>query len=291
MDGAGNYTWFNDVTATGSNTYRIRHTTGGTAVSIEADGTVGISKLNSGTTNVSGVLGVSNAINYNGNSNFYVRSRKYGGIMALGTQTLESSPTTGDLYYPIVMHGTAEVTQFNTPTGEAMRIESDGAVLIGTTVDGSAGAGDVVVNGGVYLGGSAAANKLDDYEEGTWANSLSSGETNDPNPTYSQASKYTKVGNLVTLHTEVAFITSGTGSYYFPVAALPFVRDGSYITGTVSVLDGGTAWYTGVARADGSKIIFYVNDHQAFSSTVPFAVASGSHTDRLNVTITYRTTA
>ena len=202
--------------------------------------------------------------------------------MALGTET-----TAGDLYYPIVMHGTNEVTQFNTPTGEAMRLEADGALLIGTAVDGSAGAGDVVVNGGVYLGGSAAANKLDDYEEGTWANSLTASTANS-NPTYNQASKYTKVGSLVTLHTEVSFLTSGTGNYSFPVGALPFVRDGDYITGTVSVLNAGVAWYTGVARADSNNIIFYVNDHQAFSSTVPFAVGAS---DRLNVTITYRTTA
>lgn len=29
-------------------------------------------------------------------------------------------------------------------------------------------AGNIEVSGGVYLGGTGAANKLDDYEEGTW---------------------------------------------------------------------------------------------------------------------------
>ena len=164
-----------------------------------------------------------------------------------------------------------------TNTGQAINFRH-GAAQVGTIETSATGLS-------INLGGTAAANKLEDYEEGTWANSLTGSTTN---PTYSQASKYTKVGSLVTLHTEVIFITAGSGNYYFPAAALPFVRDGNYITGTVSVLNDGVAWYTGVARADSTNIAFHVGAHQGFSSAVPFAVGAG---DRLHVTITYRTTA
>ena len=328
----------------GKVSFLLKNTAGafGNPLYLKAGGTT----LNGTTTvsdrlDVAGTLGMSDAINYNAATGpFYVRSRQNGGIMALGVETTDGgSLPASTLYYPVVMSGTSEDTRFNTPTGEAMRINSDGHLALGVNnVSGTLAtythamvigdsdtgfgqnadgvldtfannqkvmtvtnnaislnknttvSGNLTASSGVYLGGTAAANLLDDYEEGTWANSLTASTANS-NPTYSQASKYTKVGSLVTLHTQVAFITSGTGTYYFPTTALPFVRDGSYITGTVSVLNGGVAWYTGVARADGSKIIFYVNNHQTFSSTVPFAVASGSNTDRLNVTITYRTTA
>jgi hypothetical protein len=46
-----------------------------------------------------------------------------------------------------------------------MRINSAGAMLLGTTTAGSASAGDLVVNGGVFIGGTGTANLLDDYED------------------------------------------------------------------------------------------------------------------------------
>ena len=41
---------------------------------------------------------------------------------------------------------------------------------------------DLYLSGGLYVGGTGAANKLDDYEEGTWTPSLSASSTN-PTPT------------------------------------------------------------------------------------------------------------
>ena len=56
---------------------------------------------------------------------------------------------------------------------------------------------DITLSGGVYLGGTGAANLLDDYEEGTWTPAL-----NIPSGSVSYASQlgqYTKIGNQVTL--------------------------------------------------------------------------------------------
>jgi len=56
---------------------------------------------------------------------------------------------------------------------------------------------DPVVTGGIYLGGTGAANYLDDYEEGTWTPTVDS-NLGGSATTYGQISgKYTKIGNLV----------------------------------------------------------------------------------------------
>jgi hypothetical protein len=53
---------------------------------------------------------------------------------------------------------------------------------------------DLYLSGGVFLGGTGSANKLDDYEEGTFTPSW----TNASSATYNtQIGKYTKIGNVV----------------------------------------------------------------------------------------------
>jgi hypothetical protein len=120
-------------------------------------------------------------------------------VFPAGTVSLPAITTTGDtntgIFFP-----SADTIAFTEGGGEAMRITSAGAMLLGTTTAGSASAGDLVVNGGVFLGGTAAANKLDDYEEGTWTPSVSAvnGFTTGITDDYSM-SKYTKIGNTVFL--------------------------------------------------------------------------------------------
>ena len=108
----------------------------------------------------------------------------------------------------------------------ALTIDSSGATLLGTTSAGSAGAGDLVVNGGVYLGGTGSANKLDDYEEGTWTPTLTTDGTNFTSVTYDgiTSGSYTKVGNLV--HVQFTFrtdaVTVGSASGSVRLGGLPF---------------------------------------------------------------------
>ena len=74
--------------------------------------------------------------------------------------------------------------------------------------------GGVVAGGGIYIGGTAAANLLDDYEEGTWTPTL----TGSGSWTINDA-KYTKVGRLVvcTFHVKVTSTVSPND-----FAGLPF---------------------------------------------------------------------
>lgn len=78
------------------------------------------------------------------------------------------------------------------------------------TVDSSK---DLTLSGGVYLGGTGSANKLDDYEEGTWTPATPSGSWS------IQDAKYVKVGRLVTCFFNID-ITSTVSSSDF--TGLPF---------------------------------------------------------------------
>jgi hypothetical protein len=72
---------------------------------------------------------------------------------------------------------------------------------------------DLYLSGGAYLGGTAAANKLDDYEEGTWTP-----VTNNGSWTVNSAT-YTKIGNVVTCRFHVtATATIGSND----LTGLPF---------------------------------------------------------------------
>ena len=55
---------------------------------------------------------------------------------------------------------------------------------------------DLYLSGGVYLGGTGAANKLDDYEEGTWTPTIE-GDTSGSAPLTVTSATYTKIGNTV----------------------------------------------------------------------------------------------
>ena len=80
---------------------------------------------------------------------------------------------------------------------------------------------DLYLSGGVYLGGTGAANKLEDYEEGTWTPVLGGGAT-----ATGMTGTYTKVGRLVTAYLILENSTiSGTPDYI--VSGLPFTSNNS----------------------------------------------------------------
>jgi beta-galactosidase GanA len=85
----------------------------------------------------------------------------------------------------------------------------------GVTLD-DAALTDPVITGGVYLGGTGSANYLDDYEEGTWTATMSSGSVTADRTTY------TKVGRLVTVQARLTDITDYTSADNVVVQGLPF---------------------------------------------------------------------
>ena len=143
--------------------------------------------------------------------------------------------------------------------GESMRIDSSGTVLVGTTSAGSAGAGDIVVSGGVYLGGTGAANRLDSYETGNWTPSFNYGGLS------SALGTYTKIGNLVTLKMYVTFNVAGSTSNFMNIAGFPFAINSSavnYGPSTVMMDNLSTAYNNVVIQPSvgSSSAIFIVNN-------------------------------
>ena len=81
---------------------------------------------------------------------------------------------------------------------------------------------------GISLGGTGAANTLDDYEVGTWTPTIT-GYGGGNTQTYSaQVGKYTKIGNLVIANYRVRLSAKGniSGNYTF-IAGLPFNHSGT----------------------------------------------------------------
>jgi len=82
---------------------------------------------------------------------------------------------------------------------------------------------DLYLSGGVYLGGTGAANKLDDYEEGTWTPELRfGGATPSGIVQTSSLGYYTKVGNLVTVQVKIILSSKGAQTGNAEIYGLPF---------------------------------------------------------------------
>jgi hypothetical protein len=72
-------------------------------------------------------------------------------------------------------------------------------------------------DGLLFNGDTAAANALDDYEEGTWTPNIGG------NATYSnQVGNYIKIGNLVWAHFSMTINVKGTGNSMGAISGLPF---------------------------------------------------------------------
>ena len=97
----------------------------------------------------------------------------------------------------------------------------------GDTMTGALVGTDLTLSGGVYLGGTGAANKLDDYEEGTWT-PIYQGDTTAGTYTYSEnQGVYTKIGNMVYASFNFTNITtSSAGSGAIKITGLPFSTGG-----------------------------------------------------------------
>ena len=88
---------------------------------------------------------------------------------------------------------------------------------------------DLYLSGGVYLGGTGSANKLDSYEQGNWTPTVAS-SSGTITTLSAQAGVYTKVGKVVTLHFQFVINTLGSAGGTLLVTNLPFTRETSVLT-------------------------------------------------------------
>ena len=156
-------------------------------------------------------------------------------VGSIGTQGSRLSIGSGDVNLNFNASANS-MYPISNPTSGAL---SDGIIDVGAS---TARFKDAYLSGGVYLGGTGAVNKLDDYEEGTWTPILR-GSTGTPSgQSYSQQTgTYTKVGRKVHLQAYISVASIGTGmnGTYAYIGGFPFaVSSGNsmYSTGSFSYL-------------------------------------------------------
>ena len=149
---------------------------------------------------------------------------------------------------------------------------------------------DLYLSGGVYLGGTGSANKLDDFEEGTWTPTII-GSSSAGTMTYpDRVGRYQKVGRLVTIHFYIQG-NSGSGSGNLLVGGVPFTI-ANYHLGY-----GSPQWNNGITYPSGAIDANYLRnssttfDIRCNKSNSAFAnVQYPTTPDYLRGCITYETT-
>ena len=182
-------------------------------------------------------------------------------VGSIGAKSSDLTIGTNDTGFKFV-DGFNMIQPVNVSTGA----DRDGAISLGYTGQRFK---DLYLSGGVYLGGTGSANKLDDYEEGTWT-------PGDNNITYtSPIGRYEKIGRVVHVRGffEVPTNTNGNAADI----SLPFTYNEAgthYITCHVATTDGSNSDIQGrfSSGGAGSQYIHIVDSSE---STVTCATLSG----------------
>ena len=142
-------------------------------------------------------------------------------------------------------------------------------------------------DGLTFNGDTAAANALDDYEEGTFTPNLRFGST-DNATTYDRTGQYTKIGNTVYVTIQLGFpngVTTSDGGIA-QISNLPFTSiSGARHIGPLSPYGMSAFGNRPVCRVGGGSDILYLNDDHAGN----FYVASDFATSaEMFMSITYQ---
>ena len=214
-----------------------------------------------------------------------IASPTFTGTISLGAGTI--SPVDNNSI--VVGSGATNLRMIGT-TGDirpanANGSNSDNDIDLG---DASARFKDLYLSGGVKLGGTAAANTLDDYEEGTWTPAIVGGSL-----TIAQieAAHYTKIGSVVVAQTYLTLNNNGN-STSLVINGLPFINGGTsvnanqYSTGVCNHQTGADTAEMKYCRtqSNSSNIVFY----KKASTHIPQSAVAGGY---FIFSVTYRTTA
>jgi hypothetical protein len=198
--------------------------------------------------------------------------------------------------------GTTNIIDFTDSTDT--RIGYVGSIASNITINAAAGnsiifapnnaeTGRFTANGLTFNGDTAAANALDDYEEGTWTPVIRGSGTAG---TYEQATtyaNYTKIGRQVTLNCQINLASSITagGTGYLQITGVPFTKAGSQEAI-------GSCWFLGVdftgsfvtprfVAAAGTSTTLYFIETIDNSSPQDMAISGIAASDIINLSITY----
>ena len=135
-------------------------------------------------------------------------------------------------------NGTNDIITFATDSTERLRIQSGGGIS--------------------FNGDTAAANALDDYEEGTWTANLIGSTGNPSTAATSAAATYTKIGRLVYARWMIGPVNVAGASGGIRVNGLPFNNSGGHVSGNVML------YYRKSAHADAINLTPYVSGNQVY---------------------------
>jgi hypothetical protein len=148
-----------------------------------------------------------------GGSNLLIQNTGTGGFSALKFIALDGSNAIGYLGF---INNTGVMGSFvlgqrtgGSSYAEQMRLSDEGYLRLAT--------------GGIQFNGdTAAANALDDYEEGTWTMGVSFGGASVGVTTLYNTGTYTKIGRQVTVNGYLALTSKGSSAGVAKVTGLPF---------------------------------------------------------------------
>ena len=207
----------------------IKMTTGGSdALAFETSGSNERMRIDGATGNVGiGVSDPSQVLDLVGSSNTGSGSVRAGGAGS-GTQAaFMAQAQFGSASFGTYANYPAVLNSSNSPM-----------VYFNTNASGRA----VFAEGITFNGDTAAANALDDYEEGTWVPTYSAGTSGTPTTT-SSSGHYRKVGSLVTVSLIISGAPNGaSGALY--ISGLPFtsIVSGGYGTGHAAIYGQTWSW-------------------------------------------------
>jgi len=251
------------LNADGANNDIILQSNASTVVTVDGSATsVGINE-----TAPLGFLHVKNgdsgqgSINAAGNS-LILESSGGAGITFLTGSSSNGSIIWGDSesnYQGVILYDhSASAMKFITSGTERMRVIDDGLTFNGDT---------------------AAANALDDYEEGTWTPTAQSGLAS---LTCTGTCAYTKIGNICYINAGIGFGGSGAGSGDVEIAGLPFASvNDSAMRGCISIFAEGLAGNigqgtSGFVQSNASYIRIRENGTTASGSSMGAKFDTGS---------------
>jgi hypothetical protein len=169
-------------------------------------------------------------------------STKIGTLWGLNRTSLASIISFSDSALGVGTFGATPLV-FGTSNTERMRVTSDGYLRL--------------AGGGIQFNGdTAAANALDDYEEGTFTPTAYGADTTGTTTYGDRSGRYTKIGRQVTAVVYLT-VTNMTGTGVLIIDGLPFTSgDASYVG---SIMTYNLDW------PNAGSCVFYVGDSRTFA--------------------------
>ena len=150
--------------------------------------------------------------------------------------------------------------------------------------------GEITASTGINLGGSAAANLLDDYEEGTFTPTLTGSSPSGSIVYVIRSGKYTKIGDLVTSVIEIRLSSKASHTGDVTITGYPFTAGDDFNSGVAGFVAGfaSTAGFSvsGFVLTGTTTVSLQRNDATAGDTNLQ--ISELSDTGRFKLTIIYR---